>query len=109
MTLLQGDIVLVPFPFSDQSGSKPRPAIIISNSSVNKTPDVILAQITSQVRADDFSFLLNDKNVTKSLQLAHCEVRCHKIFTAEKNIILKKISSLKKENISELIGQVYKF
>lgn len=94
MTFLQGDIVLIPFPFSDQSGSKPRPAIIISNRNVNKTRDVILAQISSLLRYDDFSFVLEDKLLTTPLREV-CEVRCHKIFIAEKSLVTKKISSLK--------------
>jgi len=33
----QGDIVLLPFPYSDLTGSKQRPALIISNEKFNKT------------------------------------------------------------------------
>jgi len=46
-----GDVVLVPFPFTNQSGSKRRPAVVVSTQSYNQQkPDVILAAITSQVR-----------------------------------------------------------
>jgi mRNA interferase MazF len=31
-----GDVILVPFPFTDQSGSKQRPAVIISSASYNR-------------------------------------------------------------------------
>jgi mRNA interferase MazF len=99
---LQGDIVLVPFPFSDEpTETKARPAIIISNSTVNKTADVILAQITSTIRADEFSFLIDDKNVQTKLHNI-CEVRCHKLFTAQKSIIKKKISALKVDKYKDL-------
>lgn len=89
----QGDIVLMPFPFSDLSTSKVRPAVIISNHTVNKTPDVICAQITSQIYKDVFSFELKDKDVSNSLN-GYSEIRCHKLFTAEKSLIKKKISHL---------------
>jgi len=47
-----GDVVLVPFPFTDQSGVKKRPAVIVSNSRYNaRRRDVIIMAITSQVRA----------------------------------------------------------
>ncbi|HEX3231434.1 MAG TPA: type II toxin-antitoxin system PemK/MazF family toxin [Pyrinomonadaceae bacterium] len=45
-----GDVVLVPFPFTDQSATKKRPAVIVSSDSYNKArPDVILMAITSQL------------------------------------------------------------
>ena len=46
-----GDVVLVPFPFTDQSGAKKRPAVIISsNSYITNRRDLIIMAITSQVR-----------------------------------------------------------
>lgn len=46
----QGDVVLVPFPFTDQSGVKQRPAVVLSGSKYNRNhPDIILAPITSQI------------------------------------------------------------
>jgi mRNA interferase MazF len=45
-----GDIILVPFPFTDQTYSKKRPAIIISSNTYNQQkPDLIIMAITSQV------------------------------------------------------------
>lgn len=47
-----GDVILVPFPFTDQSTTKQRPAVVISSSHYNTArPDLILLAITSQVRA----------------------------------------------------------
>jgi len=44
-----GDVVLVPFPFTDQRASKKRPAVIVSSDSYNRSrPDLILMAITSQ-------------------------------------------------------------
>ena len=46
-----GDVVLVPFPFTDQSASKRRPAIVVSGAAYNqRRPDVIVLAITSQAR-----------------------------------------------------------
>lgn len=46
----RGDVVLVPFPFSDLSTKKVRPAIIVSGSLYNDSkPDLILAALTSKV------------------------------------------------------------
>lgn len=46
-----GDVVLVPFPFTDQSGTKKRPAVVVSSSSYNASRrDIVIMAITSQVR-----------------------------------------------------------
>jgi len=46
-----GTIVLVPFPFTDQSASKRRPAVVVSNVAYNTAkPDVIVMAVTSQLR-----------------------------------------------------------
>jgi len=46
-----GDIVLVPFPFTDQSATKKRPAVIISSNAYNsERPDLIIMAVTSQIK-----------------------------------------------------------
>ena len=46
-----GAIVLIAFPFTDQTGSKQRPAVVISSKAYQEAnPDIILMAVTSQVR-----------------------------------------------------------
>jgi mRNA interferase MazF len=46
-----GDVVLVPFPFTDQSGTKKRPAVVVSSHGYNiSRRDIVIMAITSQVR-----------------------------------------------------------
>lgn len=47
-----GEVLLVAFPFTDQSAAKRRPAVVISSEAYHsRRPDVIVMAITSQVRA----------------------------------------------------------
>ena len=47
-----GDVVLVPFPFTDQSASKKRPAVVVSSGAYhNARPDLVIMAVTSQVRS----------------------------------------------------------
>ena len=48
----RGDVVLVPFPFSDLTAVKRRPALVVSTQAYNETTgDTIIAQITSKVKS----------------------------------------------------------
>jgi mRNA interferase MazF len=52
MAFQRGDVVLVPFPFSDLSTTKVRPAIVVSGAQYHREePDLLLAAVTSNVAA----------------------------------------------------------
>ena len=47
-----GDVLLVPFPFTDQQGVKQRPAAVVSSAAYNANrPDVLIMAITSVLRS----------------------------------------------------------
>src|SRR6266542_6823636 len=51
-TFRRGDVVLVPFSFTDRSGSKWRPAVVVSSDQYNwQTPDVVIASVTGNLAA----------------------------------------------------------
>lgn len=101
----QADIIIVPFPFSNLRGSKLRPVIIISNSIVNRRNDVIVAQITSNLHSDEFSFKITDSKIT-SILFYESEIRCHKLFTIDKSLIKKKIAGMDDFTFKELINKI---
>lgn len=105
MTLSQGDIVLVPFPFTDGLSSKVRPAIVISGNRVNNSKDVILVQISSTQKTDTFSYFLSNESLEKPLHKLS-QVRLHKVFVLEQALVLKVISRLKKQSQDQLINGV---
>ncbi len=95
----------MPFPFADLTGVKIRPAVIVSNASVNKTSEVICVQVTSQPFKDGFTFEIKDSDVVSVLR-GYSEIRCHKLFTADKSIIHKKISKLHASKQAELMKRI---
>ncbi len=67
----QGDVLLVPFPFTDQSGSKQRPSVVVSSEAYNQTyPDVTLAPITSQIKHTLDKVQLMDWQIAGLLKLS---------------------------------------
>ena len=53
MPIESGDVVLVPFPFTNQRASKKRPAVVVSNRAYSTArPDLVVMVVTSQLRPD---------------------------------------------------------
>jgi mRNA interferase MazF len=100
----QGDIVLMPFPFSDLSQAKQRPAVILSQNRSN-SKDLIAVQVTSPLRLDLFSFPLPNSTVIVPLPAAS-EVRINKLFTVPASLIVKKISKLNRDSLKQLLSLV---
>ena len=88
---LKGDVVVIPFPFSDLSGSKRRPAIVISDL---EGDDVLLCQITSQNSKDRHAIPLSLEDFVKGSLPIDSYIRPARIFTADKNIIVRKAGSV---------------
>lgn len=111
----QGDIVLLPFPFTDQQGFKVRPGIVVSNSSVNNSSkDVIIVQLTTQNPANrSLTIEINNRHLTIPFKAPHNEqyVYCKKVLVVDSNLIIKKITSIqdvsKMEAILEKIKSVF--
>lgn len=100
---VKGDVVVLPFPFSDLSQSKKRPALIAANLSGD---DAILCQITSQARADEYAIILTSDDLKKGNLKSMSMIRPNRLFTADKSIILYKISSLKESKLKEVENKI---
>lgn len=105
MKFSKGDIVIIPVPFTDNKGNKLRPALVISNSMVHQTGDVMIVQITSQIKQDKLSIAITNADVTEALPVKSY-IRIHKIFVLEQKLIKGKVSSLKPEKYKEIIQRI---
>lgn len=99
---IKGDIVVIPFPFSNLSGSKRRPAFVLRNLGGD---DIILCQITSQYTRDTNSVALKDSDMMEG-NIVDSNIRPNRIFTADKNIILRKLGSVNAETIEKVVKEV---
>jgi mRNA-degrading endonuclease toxin of MazEF toxin-antitoxin module len=105
----QGDIIIIRYPLSDKPAkSIIRPVVVISNELSNSLDkDILVCQITTHLRNDQFSILLTDDKVSVPMPEA-CEVRCNKIATVRvwDKVILDKISTVKAKGLSVIIDKV---
>lgn len=87
----RGDIVSVPFPFTDLSESKLRPAIVLSNARMNSSGDVIVAMITSKFKDDGYSIPIPPDALTNALPKTSY-IRFNRVVTLDESLIHKKLS-----------------
>src|SRR2546430_1616131 len=93
----RGDVVLVPFPFTDLSSAKQRPALVISADALNSIrDDVLVAAITSQVP----STLATDEFMIPAGELTACGLpkpsilRLSKLVALHRQLVVKRIGAL---------------
>jgi len=86
----QGDIVLIPIPFTDLSSQKRRPVIVVSNAEYNRTaPDVVVVAMTSNPTSSPYSFVITASDLAQGTLNRPGMVRVDKIYTLERSLIIK--------------------
>lgn len=95
------EIVLVPFPFTDLSTVKRRPALVVSPDNYNADKDVVIAYVTSQI---NLSPRIGDYDLQKWKEAGlpkPSKIRM-KFATVDKNIIIKTLGKLEKIDSDEI-------
>ena len=98
----QGDVLLVPFPFTDQTNRKNRPAVVVSK---NNTKDLIVAKITSVLNNDENCFTINNFCLSFKIE-RQSEVRTNSILTIEKKLVIKKLGNIRSTEMSLILDKV---
>jgi mRNA interferase MazF len=100
---VKGDVVVVPFPFSNLSQAKRRPALVVVDL---EGDDIILCQITSQLNKDNYSIIVNENDFKEGNLKQISNIRPNRIFTADTSIILYKVGVLKGRMIERVIDKI---
>lgn len=103
-SFVKGDVVVLEFPFSDLSGSKRRPALVLTELGGN---DVILCMITTATRDAD-SIPLDDTHfdVGKLSQVSN--IRPNRLFTADSTLVYYSAGHLKPTKTAEVVNKLIK-
>ena len=97
-----GDVVLVPFPFTDQTSSKRRPGIVISSEPYQRNrPDIILIAVTSQSRPSG-SFGEAPVQEWEKAGLLKASVIKPVLATIEKTLVIRKLGRLQEQDQRKL-------
>jgi mRNA interferase MazF len=100
-----GDVVIIPFPYSDLSQSKRRPALVLAG--VGKD-DFLLCQITSKQYDDSHALSLNESDFLSGSLRQDSFIRIGKLFTANESLIAVVAGHLKSAKIVEAIAHLIK-
>lgn len=93
----KGDIILTPFPYTDLTGAKNRPAVIL----VDSDSDIIVSFITSQLKWEDLFDIICEPTSLNGLKKTSL-IRLSKLATIDKKLVLGKIGELKSTEINTI-------
>ena len=104
----QRDIALVPFPFSDLSGQKVRPVLILSNDAYNQqSADVVVCGLTTNLSPAPYSIIIEVTDVEQPGTLRHkSKVKADAIASLEQSILIKQIARLKLPVFRQVIAEI---
>ena len=91
----QRSVILVPFPFTDLSGAKKRPALVISSTEFNrKNEDIICCLITSNLEDTHHSININNKDMEDGFLEFESKIKSYRMFTVHKKLVYKQLGKL---------------
>ena len=96
-------VILLPFPFSDLSASKLRPALLLASAGKG---DWVLCQITSNPYADPRAVTLDEEDFADGGLQRVSHARASKLFTAHETLFQRAVGQLKPERHAQVVEAV---
>jgi mRNA interferase MazF len=94
--LSQGEIILIPVPFTDLSSQKRRPVIVLYNTAYNnRSRDVLVVAVTSNPVLTAHSFAIDNADLSIGTLNRPSVVRVDKIYTLEQALIVKRFGKVR--------------
>jgi mRNA interferase MazF len=105
----RGDIILVPFPFTDLSSIKQRPALVVSSDALNATSDdVLVAAITSQIpiKLTAWEFMIPTGDLARCGLPKPSAVRLAKLAALHRQLVIRRIGSMPEPVLGRILAQI---
>jgi mRNA interferase MazF len=98
----------VTFPFSDLSGQKVRPVLILSNDTYNQqSADVVVCGLTTNLSPASYSIIIEVTDVEQPGTLRHkSKIKADTIASLEQSILIKQIARLKLPVFRQVIAEI---
>ena len=99
----QGDILLIPIPFTDLSSQKRRPVIVISNDQYNrKTSDIVVVAMTSNPQVTEYSLSISSSDLVEGALNRPGKIRVDKIYTLSQTIVARTFGQVDDKTLSRI-------
>ncbi len=103
--LLQGEIVLLPIPFTDLSSRKRRPVIVISNDAYHRsTADMVVVAMTSNPASVQYGFVIGSGDLERGRLNHPGTVRVDRIYALAQSLIVARFGRVRR-GVLERIGE----
>ena len=104
----QGDIVLIPVPFTDLSSTKRRPVIVVSNDGYNRQRhDIVVVAMTSNPSAGRYAFTISSSDLERGKLNRPGQIRVDKLYTLSQSIIVKTFGRVNAATLDRIRGLLH--
>lgn len=100
---VKGDVVVVPFPFSEAAGSKVRPVLILTVVPYARRSDYLVCAITSQAAPDPDIQVIEASDMTEGSLNRRSYLRPSYVFTAGEGLVSRKIGQLSPQKVGAAV------
>ena len=97
------DVILVPFPFSDLSYSKKRPALVLAD--IHERDELICMMLTSALSIDH-KVDVSIKDIDLAGLPKPTVARISRLFTLKQSLVIKKLGIIEKDEYGIILGRL---
>ena len=101
-----GEVVVLPFPQTNLQVGKRRPALVVADLAGD---DLILCQITGQVRSDGYTVSLTAADFERGRLALESYIRPNRLFTVEHSVILYAAAKVNDAKLREVKTRICQF
>lgn len=99
MKINTGEIICIPFPYTDLTSQKTRPALVICSNGAEE--DLIILAITS--KKGESRLLIQNKNLAKGELPVASYIRYNKVTTLNRKLVKRRVAVLSESTLSEVL------
>ena len=105
----QKGIVWIAVPYSNQTESKTRPALIVSNNEYNeKNRDILICVITSNLEKKPYAIFISQKDIVEGQLPIPSKIKADKIMQVEKSLLIKQFAKISNETFDRVTKEIIK-